>query len=116
MAEKDGLVFVYSLDNEASLNHLTPFIDLHLQMRGTKNIPVVLAANKKDKVEGDARKLASARERGQEKAREIGAIYIETSAATGEGVTDVFESLVRNVRKSKPAPPKQGGGRGCVIC
>lgn len=114
MADKDGLVFVFSMENEASLDSLAPFFELHLQMNRGRKIPVVLAANKKDKVEDDAKKLANIREKGQARAKEIGAIYIETSAATGEKIQDVFESLVRDVRKTKVTPQKKGSG--CIIC
>ncbi len=95
MMDKDGYIFVYSMNSAESLAQLQPFFDLHAQINEGKNVPIVLVANKRDVVEKQPAKLEVSSEQGRKAAAEHGAQYVETSALTGEGVGDVFESFVR---------------------
>lgn len=106
MIDKDGYVFVFSLDQPQSLDELNPFLELHRQLNDGRRVPIVLAANKKDLAMQDAQKQATAREKGMKMAADLGAKYIETSAKTGENVQEVFETFVRQVRALR-RPPRQ---------
>jgi len=108
MADKDGYILVYSMDEESTLKELQPFFDLHLQLNETKNPmpPIVVVANKADIVKQDPSKLQVSTERGKAIAELYNAQYIETSARTGQGVDEAFKVLVREVRnlRDPPAP------------
>ncbi|GAB9472834.1 hypothetical protein Gpo141_00010000 [Globisporangium polare] len=114
MMDKDGYVFVYSMDSRISLHELQPFFDLHLQINESKRPlpPIVLVANKKDVVDQDPSKCQVSTEEGRRIARSYNAHYIETSALTGANVTAVFENFVREVRKKKVPKPKKNS---CTI-
>ena len=69
--------------------------------------PIILVANKKDVVDCDPTKCKVSTEEGRRIAHSYNAQYIETSALTGENVTAVFETFVREVRRKKVAKPKK---------
>ncbi|GBG24885.1 Ras-like protein [Hondaea fermentalgiana] len=116
MMDKDGYVFVYSVDKKQSLDELDPFFNLYKHINGTDfRVPIILVANKKDITDLDPNKREVTIAEGRKKAAEYGAIHVETSAATGERVADVFERLILEVRKRK-APSKPAGlGSKCAI-
>lgn len=109
MMDKDGYVFVYSMDSRSSLHEVQPFFDLHLQINESRRPlpPIILVANKKDVVDRDPSKCQVSSEEGQRIAHSYNARYIETSALTGENVTMVFETFVREVRRKKEPKPKK---------
>mmetsp|Transcript_21148 Transcript_21148/g.39311 ORF Transcript_21148/g.39311 Transcript_21148/m.39311 type:complete len:285 (-) Transcript_21148:85-939(-) len=118
MMEKQGYVFVYSVNSKQSLEELDLFYKLHKQINDTNahKIPIILVANKKDITDLDPKKRQVSIAEGRKKAEAFGAIHIETSAATGENVNLVFETLVREVRKRKvPQKPPGLGVRCCIL-
>jgi len=119
MIEKDGYIFVFSLDQPQSLGELQPFIDLHYQINENRNVPIVLAANKKDMTENTAKEnleeLRKTRQKGLEIATKLGAKYIETSARTGENVQEAFEEIVKQVRKLKKKAPAETKPKRCML-
>ena len=48
MIEKDGYIFVYSMNSRHSLDELQHFYELHQQINEHRDVPIVLVANKKD--------------------------------------------------------------------
>ena len=114
MSQRDGYVFVYDITSRASLTKLEPYYELHkiLNLDDGREVPIMLVANKKDLVKDDPSKQAVRSEEGRRYAEGWGANYIETSAVTGEGVTEIFESLVRMART--PEPVKSSGKKWCV--
>jgi len=108
MMDKDGYLFVYAMDREGSAEtDLRPFYDLHTQINEGKDVPIVLVANKKDIIDNDPGKRQVTEERGRELAREFGgATYVETSAFSGENVTEAFHSVVQQIRdRRRPTEP-----------
>lgn len=115
MMDKDGYMFVYSMDSRVSLHELQPFFDLHMQINESKRHipPIVMVANKKDLVEADPKRRQVSSEEGRRIAASYNAKYVETSALTGANVNKVFETIVREARKQS-APKHQKKGP-CVI-
>jgi small GTP-binding protein len=74
---------VFDLSNPATLDHLPAWCaEAQANAKGTK---ILVVGNKLD--------LAPARGAGKAFADSIGAAYVETSAQSGEGVTEMFEAL-----------------------
>lgn len=48
MLDKDGYLFVFSLDNRDSLKELDSFFHLHSQLNSSKQVPIVVCGNKAD--------------------------------------------------------------------
>ncbi len=121
MMDKDGYVFVYSINSRQSLQELELFYDLHRQINNASpgalhKVPIILVANKKDIVDLDPKERQVSVAEGKKAAERFGAIHIETSAATGENVNEVFETLIREIRRRR-APAKQPGlaSRCCIL-
>lgn len=71
-----------------------------------KDIPVVLVGNKLDLQ--DHRQIST--EEGKELADSWGSTYVEASAKTNQGVSEVFSSCVRAIiawRRAHPPPPEK---------
>mmetsp|Transcript_7493 Transcript_7493/g.12032 ORF Transcript_7493/g.12032 Transcript_7493/m.12032 type:complete len:279 (-) Transcript_7493:348-1184(-) len=114
MQDKHGYIFVYSVLDRQSLDELDQFFDLHKQINSSNHVPIILAANKKDVTDADPKRRKISESEGRKKASQYGATYIETSAATGEHVIDVFESLIREVRR-RQSPKTKTAINKCVL-
>ena len=82
---------VYDITSQESLNHLKTIWYPDLQKYGEKYTLLAVVGNKSDLYEGD--NLADENE-AKEFAKEIGAIFMLTSAKSGEGVPKLFDTLV----------------------
>jgi GTPase SAR1 family protein len=80
-------LIVYDLSNESTIQSVTTW-NTNLREANSDDVLVVLVANKLDLPN---RKVS--RESGEELAAQIGASYRETSALTGNGVSEVFEDV-----------------------
>ncbi|KAI9913154.1 hypothetical protein PsorP6_005891 [Peronosclerospora sorghi] len=98
MMDKDGYVFVYTIDSQ---------ISLHINKSHRPLPPIIIVANKKDVVESEPNKCQVSTEEGRQIAHSYNARYIETSALTGANETALFETFVREVRRKKVPKPKK---------
>lgn len=110
--QTDIFMVVFSVVSPVSLNNTghkwVPEIQHHCSQT-----PFILVGNKTD-LRSDIKVVASlqaqdlkpvTKAEGQEKARELGAVgYQECSALTQEGLTEVFEAVVRAVRRPNLKP------------
>ncbi len=118
--EKDGYIFVFSQDSAESLRSLRAFYELHQQVNEGAKLPIIMAANKKDIVDENPRLRQVPLEDARRVAAEYGATLMETSARSGEGVTECFETFIREVRRlregeAKPPPPPPKKSSWCAI-
>jgi small GTP-binding protein len=81
-----GLI-VFDVTNDASLSSVREWNE-HLRSASSEDVIVALIGNK---IDLPAREVS--REAGEEIAAQIKALYRETSAATGAGVSEVFEDI-----------------------
>lgn len=124
--QTDLFLVVFSVVSSASLNNaLVKWVPEVLHH--CPDAPFMLVGNKTD-LRGPAPKAAAAaatdapeedrpvsKADGQEHARQLGAVaYMECSALTQDGLTEVFEAVVRAVRKP-PSKPKGGRFKCCVL-
>ena len=103
--KKDGFVLVYSVEWAESLKRLKTFNEKILHRSpgiASKNPVVVIAANKIDSLN-----RAVTLEEGKSFADSLGLKHFEVSAATGAGIDDVYNTIVRELRlKRVVAQPK----------
>lgn len=130
MMDKDGYIFVYSLVDRSSLDQLYSFIELLEQVNEgkTRVPPVIFVGNKKDITdrEPDARavsaddvsrvmhackaavdriRVSQERYGSQEEEDHVWPLlHFETSALSGERIDEIFDILVREIRKGKKEP------------
>jgi small GTP-binding protein len=99
--KKDGFVLVYSVEWADSLLRLESFHEKILHRYPGKDPFVVIAANK---VDSPNRTVTA--EEGKKFADRLGVKHIEVSAATGNGIEEVFACIVRGLRaKASVAAP-----------
>ena len=120
MGGKDGYIFVYSMADAFSLDELKPYYDLSQDLNAPgeygeagRHVPIVLVANKKDMCAeedgGDPELRKVSRATGEQRARDWGAQYIETSAKTSENVEAAFTMLVTEALRQKEPEEKKDG-------
>ncbi|KAI9912606.1 hypothetical protein PsorP6_004999 [Peronosclerospora sorghi] len=109
MMDKDGHVFVNSMDSRISLHELEPFFDLHLQIIESRRAlpPIILVDNKKDVVEREPSKCQVSTEEGRRIAHSYNACLYRDERVHRSKCNGVFETFVREVRRKKVPKPKK---------
>ncbi|KAJ3450197.1 ras-like protein [Anaeramoeba flamelloides] len=91
----DAFFLVFSLTSRTSFAAIRKIYDRIKKIRET-SVPILIIGNKSDLT---SERLIS-REDAEEFAKKMSSPYLETSAKTGENVTECFETLVRLLRES----------------
>ena len=108
-----GYVLVYGIDSAKSFEVCRVLHEKLVDLIGADDIPIVLVANKCD-LPAAERKVK--RDEGQKLADEIKAVFVETSAKTNLGVSDVFnKALARMEGKSHEASANDPNSKGCIL-
>lgn len=140
MMGKDGYIFVYSLVDNESLEHLYSYIELLEQVTvGLQYIPpAVFIGNKKDLVDrdpearsvskADVEKLIAKFKECSERARMSNGMapsagdndscevfHFEASAYSGERIQETFEFLIRDIRRLRRSPAVVDNKTCCAI-
>ncbi|KAF7794346.1 hypothetical protein EIP86_005480 [Pleurotus ostreatoroseus] len=99
-------VVVYDITQAASLEKARSWIR-ELQRQADPNIIIALCGNKTD--------LSARRQVTQEEAKkyaeEEGLMWGETSAKSGEGVSEIFTEIAKKLPKTAPPSARAPGGR-----
>eukprot|EP00163_Fabomonas_tropica_P011469 TRINITY_DN2217_c2_g3_i1.p1 TRINITY_DN2217_c2_g3~~TRINITY_DN2217_c2_g3_i1.p1 ORF type:complete len:119 (+),score=31.05 TRINITY_DN2217_c2_g3_i1:327-683(+) len=117
MREREAFLLVYSVIDRQSYDDVLSFWE-QLQDIHENGVPVVIVANKSDFSKEE--RVVTDKE-GQEIAKFCNnSDYIETSAKTGNNVEKAFQTLIKKMRKSRPAAQSSGGGKkkkksGCTV-
>ncbi|KIK30053.1 hypothetical protein PISMIDRAFT_87726 [Pisolithus microcarpus 441] len=102
-------VVVYDITQTSSLDKARAWIR-ELQRQADPSIVIALCGNKTD--------LSARRQVTQEEAKkyadEEGLMWFETSAKTGEGVSEVFAAIAKKLPLSAPSS-RTGAGRGTAV-
>jgi len=98
-------VVVYDITSDASLEKAKAWIK-ELQRQADPNIIICLAGNKADLT--DRREVST--EAAQNYASEENALFYETSAKSGEGVTEMFNAIAEKLAASSDPPPSKPAG------
>lgn len=97
----NGCVLLFDVTNRVTFEVVSEWVRIYRDYTGaqTEADNIVLAGNKTDL---EASRQVT-REEAEQKAREMGALYFETSAKTGADVDAAFLALAKGMLKSKPA-------------
>ncbi|EPQ60125.1 GTP-binding protein RAB5 [Gloeophyllum trabeum ATCC 11539] len=98
-------VVVYDITQSTSLDKAKTWIR-ELQRQADPNIVIALCGNKTDLA---ARRQVS-QEEAQKYAEEEGLMWGETSAKTGEGVSEIFTAIAKKLPLTAPAPKTTARG------
>ncbi|KAI0281646.1 GTP-binding protein RAB5 [Russula aff. rugulosa BPL654] len=99
-------VVVYDITQSASLEKARNWIR-ELQRQADPSIVIALCGNKSDL----AVRRQVTQEEAQKYAQEEGLMWAETSAKTGEGVTDIFTRIAKKLPTTAPPASRSGPGR-----
>jgi len=106
MKSGEGFILVYSVTSRQSFEAASKLRQNILRMKGdnSANFPIVFVGNKNDLEQERIVK----EEEGRAMADKWGVPFVESSAKTGDAVTDAFNSVVRLILKWRIAYPPQG--------
>ena len=90
----NGILVVYDITNRESFEHLNSWL-IEIEKNGNKNVYKLLIGNKSDLEE----KREIKKEEGEEFASINGLEFFETSAKTGQNVTEAFDCLIKEIMK-----------------
>merc|ERR1712217_953046 len=99
--DSSGAIVVYDITNRASFLNTSKWIEDVRSERGNE-VVIVLVGNKTDL--SDRRQVST--EEGEEKAKENGVMFIETSAKMGYQIKSLFRQLAQNL----PGQDEPSGG------
>jgi len=116
MREADGFLCVYAINAEESFQECTKLHDWVMRVKENRPVPFVLCGNKCDLEEY----RVVSYEKGNELAKALNIMFMETSAKTGKNIEKAFTELVRAVRstavpKTPQPPPTRPKGRCCIL-
>jgi len=106
--DRDGFLLTFNLTDRTTFEEIAQFYNLIREVKDIEevNLPLVIVGNKSDLV--DKRQVS--KQEGQNLAQKYKASYVETSAKSGENVTEAFEMLIRKFMKQEatnPTPKKK---------
>ena len=106
--DADGIILVFDVTSEDSYNQITDWMDQIKNNVSQDDISLILIGNKCDIQERIVEK-----ERGEQMAEKLEINYFETSALTGQGISEAFEGLAKLILKKKN--PKENTSRNISI-
>eukprot|EP00038_Savillea_parva_P006842 m.166256 g.166256 ORF g.166256 m.166256 type:complete len:195 (-) comp12663_c0_seq1:364-948(-) len=106
IVQMDGWILVFSVASRDSFNTIDEIYDkLKLDLGEAAITPMVVVGNKCDL--GGAKREVS-KDEGLACARQKNAMYCESSAKLNEGVSDMFEEIVRTIEEARGEPLPRG--------
>ncbi|KAK4530141.1 hypothetical protein CCYA_CCYA03G0998 [Cyanidiococcus yangmingshanensis] len=96
----NGVIMVYSVDDPRSLSHIeSAWLEEARKFVNNANAVYMIVGNK-----ADLSPAAVPTAQGRRLAERMGALFIETSAKAGAGVSECFIELVARILESQPEP------------
>lgn len=102
-----GCLIVYDITNRSSYEHISAWLNDVRQLAG-KDVVVMLIGNKSDMANSDKRVVTH--NEASLYAQENGLMHFETSAATGELVSDAFLKVAKTALSRTTAANQEDGG------
>ena len=116
--EAEAFLLVYAVNSQTSFKVADELFRLVCRHKEDMRIDLVLVGNKVDLPESQHEVTYKM---GQQLSESWGVPFVQTSAKTGVGVSDAFDTIVREIRKDKDASGvndiviEKKGGCGCVL-
>ena len=113
--QRDCFILIYSVEDNESFDAIQRYYDEILRIKEASTVPCILCANKQDLPE-DKHNVDNSE--GQQLAKKLHAIFLPTSAKTGQNIKKVMEEAVREVvktRKPEKTEKKKKGGLCLLI-
>mmetsp|Transcript_44507 Transcript_44507/g.102734 ORF Transcript_44507/g.102734 Transcript_44507/m.102734 type:complete len:214 (-) Transcript_44507:63-704(-) len=107
--DSSAAIVIYDITNRSSFFNTTKWIEDVRQERGSE-VVIILVGNKTDS--SDRRQVST--EEGEEKAKEAGVMFIETSAKVGHNVKTLFRQLASALPTMDETPAVDMGAGGTV--
>ena len=95
-----GIVLVYDCTEEATFNNISNWLK-QIETHASEGVAKVLVANKVD-----LENRAVTQQQGEELADKHGLNYFETSAKSGQNISELFHHIARQIVKDRPVPTK----------
>ena len=108
--ERNSFLMVYSVTNKISFQECAPLYEKITRIKKKDYFSLILVGNKSD-VSNDVRQVTF--DEGKQLAQEFECPFYETSAKTGDGVREVFEEIVREIKKKRPSKPIKRNNNVC---
>ena len=102
----DGIILVYDITDELSFSKISDWMEQINSNLSRNEIGIILIGNKSDIKERAVDKI-----KGEEKAKEYGIEYYETSALNGNGINEAFEGLAKQILKNYKIKNNDVGSR-----
>ena len=102
----DGIMLVYDITNDYSFSKITDWMEQINNNLSKNDIGIVLIGNK-----SDIEDRMIDKEKGEEKAKEYGIEFYETSALNGNGINEAFEGLAKQILKNYKIKNNEVGSR-----
>lgn len=109
LRDGNGFILVYSITQMSSIEDTEKIKEDIAMTKESDKCPMILVGNKKD-LERDR---VISRQMGEDLARKYECDFLEVSAKTGEGIREIFETLVAEMVK-RDRKPKSTPAR-CVL-
>jgi len=106
-----GYVLVYSIDSAKSFEIIQVLYDKIVDLLGNPKVPVIIVGNKADLEEEREVK----KEDGEKLAKELSAVFLETSAKDNLCVTDMFQNIVLQIEILSGNMKPEGNKSGCSL-
>jgi len=107
-----GYVLVYSIESSKSFEIVQLIYEKIMDMIGDPNIALVLVGNKSD-LQQNEREVS--KEQGEKLAKEMNAVFLETSAKDNICVNDLFERCVAQIEKALGNMDEANPDKKCSI-
>ena len=102
----DGIMLVYDITDDYSFSKITDWMEQINNNLSKNDIGIVLIGNK-----SDIEDRMIDKEKGEEKAKEYGIDFYETSALNGNGINEAFEGLAKQILKNYKIKNNEVGSR-----
>jgi GTPase KRas protein len=102
--DSEGFLIIYSITSAESFQQIAVFKEQICRVKDTDGyVPIILVGNKADM---ESQRAVSTQE-GEDLAKALGCLFIETSAKTRLNVENAFCNLVRDIRARQPIEKEQ---------
>eukprot|EP00703_Trepomonas_sp_PC1_P005451 JAP91155.1 Rab-like protein [Trepomonas sp. PC1] len=108
MRTGDGFIVVYAVNSASSFDDCNKLRQQILRIKEKEKVPMILVGNKCDITARDV-----TTQEGADMAKEFGSAFIESSAKDNINITDIFVTIVKQVKESKNAGGKKPKKKGC---